>query len=198
MRSSSLRFVVIVVTLLAGGWLVMPVSAQNRLWVLVNGALVYSGPVTITGNTTISGNLTVGQNITSTAGNLLATSSGRIYWNGRAAMLSGADKQWSVQDAANLTGMEVSVGSATLGTCTGGTITAGSHNFAGGYTGNTSGSCVVNFGTPNWTNAPFCTAMSIASTTHPRVSAVATSSITITGGVSGEAITYHCDGRIGT
>lgn len=104
----------------------------------------------------------------------------------------------SLTDATEATGEEINLGSATLGTCTGGTITTGSHNFAGGYTGNTSSSCVVNFGTPAWTNAPFCVAMSIASTTHPRVSAVSTSAITVTGGVSGEAITYLCSGRIGT
>lgn len=111
---------------------------------------------------------------------------------------SSADKLFTLQNSGVTTGMEITLGSATLGTCTGGTITAGSHNFGGGYTGNTSGSCIVNFGSPNWTNAPFCLAMSTASTTHPRVSAVSTSSMTITGGVSGEAITYHCDGRIGT
>lgn len=195
---SSMRFVVIVATLLVGGWLTMPASAQNRLWVLVNGALVYSGNITVNGNQTINGGLTTSGNITATTGSLQANAATRIYWNSRSAMLSSADKMWSLLDSANLTGEELSVGSATLGTCTGGTITAGSHNFAGGYTGNTSGSCVVNFGTPNWSNAPFCVAMSIASTTHPRVSAVATSSITITGGVSGEAITYVCLGRIGT
>lgn len=108
------------------------------------------------------------------------------------------DSALKINNRAQTSGYEVSLGSATLGTCTGGTITTGSHNFAGGYTGNTSSSCIVNFGTPNWTNAPFCVAMSIASTTHPRVSAVSTSSMTITGGVSGEAITYLCQGRIGT
>lgn len=116
----------------------------------------------------------------------------------RSRLLSSADKLLSVTDSTQTTGLEVNNGSATLGTCTGGTITAGSHNFGGGYTGNTSGSCIVNFGAPAWTNAPFCGAWSTASTTHPRVSAISTTSMTITGGVSGEAITYLCSGRIGT
>lgn len=122
---------------------------------------------------------------------------GSYYVTTRSGWLSTADKLFQIENQAANTGFEMNVGSATLGTCTGGTITTGSHNFAGGYTGNTSSSCVVNFGAPSWTNAPFCIAMSIASTTHPRVSAVSTSSMTITGGVSGEAITYHCSGRIG-
>lgn len=119
-------------------------------------------------------------------------------WNGRAAMSSPADKQVKIVDSGGTTGIEVNVGTPTLGTCTGGAIVSGSHNFAGSYTGNTSGSCIINFGTPNFTNAPFCFAMSLASTTHPRISAASASSITVTGGVSGEQINYHCDGRIGT
>lgn len=131
-------------------------------------------------------------------GAVQAASGSTIGWASVTKLVSSTDKLLTIRDSAAATGAEITVGSATLGTCTAGTITTGSHNFAGGYTGNTSGSCIVNFGTPNWTNAPFCLAMSIASTTHPRISAVSTSSMTVTGGVSGEAITYHCWGRIGT
>jgi len=95
-------------------------------------------------------------------------------------------------------GEEFNFGVPTLGTCTGGSMVSGSHNNAGQYTGNTSSSCVINFGAPNWTNAPFCWAMSTASTTHPRISAAANNTITVTGGVSGEAINFFCKGRIGT
>ncbi len=133
-------------------------------------------------------------------------SPGTIVWSSTTSALgtggtqlgSTSAKLWQIGDSqASGSGIEVNVSPATLGTCTGGTITTGSHSAAGGYTGNTSSSCIVNFAT-NWTNAPFCLAMSIASTTHPRVSATAVGSITITGGVSGEAITYLCTGRIGT
>lgn len=99
---------------------------------------------------------------------------------------------------AAVSGQEFNLGVPTLGTCTAGALTSGSHNFAGQYTGNTSSSCVINFGTPNFTNTPFCFAMSTASTTHPRISAASASSITVTGGVSGETIQYLCQGRIGT
>jgi len=169
--------------------------------VLVNGALRYTGPVTITGGLgstlTTGGTITSGNAIVATT-NVQAGNTGFIGFASGAQIQGATDKMILLESNAGTTGAEINVGSATLGTCTGGTITTGSHNFAGGYTGNTSGSCVINFGTPNFTNAPFCVAMSIASTTHPRVSATATSSITITGGVSGEAITYICLGRIGT
>lgn len=121
-----------------------------------------------------------------------------VTFSGRSALGSTADKLIQALDNAAATGIEESLGTATLGTCTAGAIVSGSHNFAGSYTGNTSGSCVINFGAPNFTNAPFCSAHSRASTTHPRISAVSTSSITITGGVSGEQIDYFCRGRIGT
>lgn len=136
--------------------------------------------------------------ISSNNSGIQAATGATIGWANVTKLFANTDKQLLVRDAAAATGAEISMGSATLGACTGGTITTGSHNFAGGYTGNTSSSCIITFGTPNWVNAPFCVAMSIASTTHPRVSATSTSSITITGGVSGEAITYGCWGRIGT
>jgi len=121
-----------------------------------------------------------------------------LFWAGRTSMNSTADSLMNVTNNAGSSGMELNVGVPTLGTCTAGSLTSGSHNFAGEITGNTSGSCILNFGTPNFTNTPICFAMSRTSTTHPRISAASASSITITGGVSGEAIGYHCDGRIGT
>lgn len=121
-----------------------------------------------------------------------------FYWGGRTLFGATADKLLQVLDNGGTTGREFNGGTPALGTCTGGSLTSGSHNFAGEITGNTSSSCIVNFGTPNFTNTPICFAMSRTSTTHPRISAASASSITITGGVSGEAIGYHCEGRIGT
>lgn len=131
-------------------------------------------------------------------GSVQAAAGSAMFWLGRSTMSSTADKLLMLGDAAVLTGTEINVGTPTLGTCTAGALTSGSHNFAGQYTSNTSGSCVINFGTPNFTNTPFCFAMSTASTTHPRISASSNSSITVTGGVSGETIQYLCIGRIGT
>lgn len=136
--------------------------------------------------------------IFSNGGSLETAATGLMFFNTRAVLGSSADKLLQVTDNAALTGMELNAGTPALGTCTAGSLTSGSHNFAGEITGNTSGSCILNFGTPSFTNTPICFAMSRTSTTHPRISAASASSITITGGVSGEAIGYHCDGRIGT
>jgi hypothetical protein len=175
-------------------------------------------PVTVAGTTTaglqiavsINGGAYVNELTLSSAGVVTATSSvvsgsnvqsaagSRFYINGRGGPGASADKQFTLTDNGATTGAEINGGTPTLGTCTGGSLTSGSHNFAGEITGNTSGSCALNFGTPNFINTPICFAMSRTSTTHPRISASSTSAITITGGVSGEAIGYHCDGRIGT
>lgn len=161
---------------LNGGALSYPLTLKD------NGVMTLAGAFSQTGS---------GQIITVAA-------DGGFGHNGRARTASTADKLLQINDSANSTGMELNVGTPTLGTCTGGSLTSGSHNFAGQYTGNTSGSCAINFGTPNFTQTPFCFAMSTASTTHPRISASSTSSITVTGGVSGETIQYFCIGRIGT
>ena len=48
---------------------------------------------------------------------------------------ASADKLTQVNDNANATGLELNVGTPTLGTCTGGTLVSGSHNFGGEVTG---------------------------------------------------------------
>lgn len=160
----------------------------------LNGAAV-SYPLTVTS----AGVLTTTSSIISSASvQLGAGNSVRFGGGATGRHLSTADKLHQFDDQAEVTGLELNGGTPTLGTCTGGSMTSGSHNTAGNYTGNTSGSCVINFGTPNFTNTPFCFAMSTASTTHPRISASANNSITVTGGVSGEAIQFFCIGRIGT
>jgi len=129
---------------------------------------------------------------------LQAAGAGNIRWQGRTSMASAGDKLLSILDVGATTGLEFNGGTPTLGTCTGGSITSGSHNSAGQYTGNTSSSCIINFSSPHLSNTPFCFAMSTASTTPPRISAASASSITVTGGVSGETIQFLCIGRIGT
>ncbi len=107
-------------------------------------------------------------------------------------------KLTQVLDGAAATGLELNTGTPALGTCTGGTLVSGSHNFGGEITGNTSGSCVLNFGTPNFTNTPFCTLNDETNLVAARVSARSNASITITGLTSGDAVQYLCFGRIGT
>lgn len=170
-------------------------GASTNLFALYGGA---------SGTTTefavdLTGQASATNFVASTSGNGFTNAAGAKYtWSGRNSFGTTADKLYQLNDTGNTTGLELNVGTPTLGTCTGGSLVSGSHNFGGQYTGNTSSSCIINFGTPNFTNTPYCFAMSTASTTHPRISASSNSSITITGGVSGETITYHCDGRIGT
>ena len=163
---------------------------------LNDAAFNTAATLTAGGNLTTTGSMTSSMFFATT--NVSAGSSGSLLIGSRGGFSATADKQILQLDTGGTTGMELNVGTPTLGTCTAGSLTSGSHNFAGEITGNTSGSCVLNFGTPNYTNAPMCFAMSRTSTTHPRISAVAGNSITITGGVSGEAIGYVCVGRIGT
>lgn len=102
-------------------------------------------------------------------------------------------------DGSGATGQEFNVnGGPTLGTCTGGTITSGSHAQGGEVTGTTGGSCVINFNT-SWTNAPFCTATDESATpTALQLSARSVSSITVANITSGHSFNYICVGRIGT
>ncbi len=137
-----------------------------------------------------------------TAGSILANNyqtvaGGQVYWSGRTTLQSTADLLLQIENNAANTGLELSMGTPALGVCTAGVLVSGSHNFAGQITSNTSSSCALTFGTPQPTQIPFCFAMSTASTTHPRISAAATTGITITGGVSGETVNYFCIGRIG-
>ena len=136
---------------------------------------------------------------TNFAGNILVPSGSGLAITSRAAILASASKLIQLEDSGAATGAEFNLGTATLGTCTGGSITSGSHNFAGEVTGTTGGSCVINFGTPNFTNSPFCVLTDEGSTpTALQLSAKSASSITVANITSGHAFMYHCTGRIGT
>lgn len=134
----------------------------------------------------------------STTGNLIAGSSGAVFIGSRGAVSSTADKLIQLGDNAITTAIEINAGTPTLGTCTGGSLTSGAHNSAGEVTGNTSGSCVINFGTPNFTNTPFCFINDETALIAVRISARSASSITVTGAGSGDAFQFFCIGRIGT
>lgn len=117
----------------------------------------------------------------------------------RAQIGATASKLVQVIDSGGTTGVEINGGTPTLGTCTGGALTSGSHNDAGEVTGTTGGSCVINFGAPNYTNAPFCTAIDESATpTALQLSARSNASITIANITSGHNIIWACHGRIGT
>lgn len=121
-----------------------------------------------------------------------------IHTSGGTTIASTANKLLQVNDSGNTTGLEFNGGTPTLGTCTGGTLVSGSHNSGGEVTGNTSGSCIINFGTPNFTNTPFCFVNDETALIAVRISARSNASITVTGAGSGDAFQFFCIGRIGT
>lgn len=123
---------------------------------------------------------------------------GAFTVTGRSAFLSTADKLVQLENNANTTGVEFNVGTPTLGTCVGGSVTSGSHNTMGEVTGNTSGSCIINFGIPNFTNTPFCTINDESALIAVQISARSASSMTVTGAASGNNFQWICLGRIGT
>lgn len=153
-------------------------STSNALWVSIQG--------------TVTGTLTATAYLIATLGMCPGTAN-------KACIQSSSDSLLQVMASSLTTGIEFNVGIPTLGTCTGGTMTSGSHNTAGEVTGNTSGSCVINFGAPSFTNTPFCmTNDESSSIIQPNVSSRSASSITISGQASGNAVQWICIGRIGT
>lgn len=176
---------------------VLPATAATptgtwKLGYSLNGAAaVYPFTVTDAGVVNTTGEIRSGTNVR-------VPTTGQFFWNGRSMLTSTADKLVSVLDQAGLTGVEINTGTPTLGTCTGGTLVSGAHNFGGEVTGNTSGSCVINFGTPNFTNTPFCFVNDETALIAVRISARSASSITVTGAGSGDAFQFFCIGRIGT
>ncbi len=115
----------------------------------------------------------------------------------RTLISTTADKLLQVTDNGGTTGIELNMGTPTLGTCTGGAVVAGSHNFGGQITGNTSGTCAVTFGTPNFSQTPFCQATDGTGARALFITAASTSTFTVNGLTSGDSFTYFCAGRIG-
>lgn len=137
------------------------------------------------------------QGALTTTGNILLPAAGTLTATGRSSFSSSADSLAQVKNNGGTTGMELNTGTPSLGTCTGGSLTSGSRNFAGEVTGTTGGSCVINFGTPNFTNAPFCTLSDESGTPAVmQLSARSASSITIAGITSGHNVIFICFGRI--
>lgn len=117
-----LRLIAVVVSLLLGSYLVAPASAQGRFWVLVNGALRYTGVVTITGplavgTTVVPATNTLSQSFVGGGGMLGQTGAGGdfdVCWNcyynsgfkyritdvaGKFGFNTVASGDWSIQTA---------------------------------------------------------------------------------------------------
>lgn len=133
-------------------------------------------------------------------GALQGLNAGSLIFGDRATQRSTAQGLWQVSGStAENFGLQVNTGTAapTVGTCGTGTIDSGSRNMVGGFTATGATACTVTFGSPAWTNIPWCvvTLENVAITT-PYVSARSTTAFTVSGLTAGDKVTYWCGGRI--
>ena len=131
-----------------------------------------------------------------TNGSVTLPAGGTFGFSGRNGWSSGANGLTTTTDTAGAFGIQINTGTAAP-TFNNGTVTTGSRNTAGQITltgGNTGG--VITFGSPNWTNAPFCTLTGSAATDIPQITAVTTSTLTVAGFTANGVFTYICIGRI--
>lgn len=115
----------------------------------------------------------------------------------KAQLKATSDKLTQIVDSGNVTGFELNIGTPTLGSCVSGSLGSGSHNFGGRVTGIQAATCNIAFGTPTFTNAPYCTVSPETTGTSLRLTTSATS-MTISGVTSATDLQFHCVGRIGT
>ena len=110
---------------------------------------------------------------------------------------SAADGSLSIDNNAASSGLQLTFGAdVTVTTCGTGAPTAGSKNSAGEITPTGAVACTVTFATPTFTNTPFCVVTVEGTTVTQYISAISTTSFTVSGLLSGEKFMYHCTGRI--
>ncbi len=101
-------------------------------------------------------------------------------------------------NAANTFGPQFNSGTAvpTVATCGTGAVTAHSSNTAGEVTATGASTCSVVFGSPNFTNQPFCVIEDETSVVATRISAISVSGFTVTGLTSGDKFMFQCIGGV--
>lgn len=204
-----LRIVVTLAALLVGAYLVTPAEAQGRFWVIVNGAMRYTGPVTansygFTAEPALMFRRSQAATVTLDGGTLAlsngsfqASAAGFLGLTSRSQISSPADGLVNVtQFSAATVGYQVNPGTAapTATTCGTGTVTAHSNNMAGQITATGATTCTVTFGLPNWTFTPFCSVTDVTTIAALRVSAASATAITVTGLTSSDVFNWVCGG----
>lgn len=132
-------------------------------------------------------------------GSASLSSAGYVGWNSLSLFRSLTNGLIKATNNAVTIGIELNVGTAgsTVTTCGTGTITANSRNMAGGFTATGATACTVTFGTPAWTNTPFCVVtLRNAPTTTPYISAISTTAFTVSNLTANDVINYNCIGPI--
>lgn len=139
----------------------------------------------------------------------IAPSAGNIRFESRAQTTSNGDGLWNVLDNSGSFGLQFNVGTAAPTVASGGggspAIQTGSRNAVGAVdvgTGGVATQIVINFGAPNWTNAPRCVAWVETGTAgNVRAHGVTTtaSAMTITAAtawVANAIVAWQCEARI--
>lgn len=130
-----------------------------------------------------------------------AGNSSYFTWFGRTRLYSSADSLFNVMNTGNTFGLQFNAGTAatTVTACGTGAITVPSRNGNGAFTATGAAACTVTFATGTWTNTPRCviTATKVP-TTFPYISAISTTSFTVSGMTAGDNLTvnYICEGAI--
>lgn len=144
-----MKRVLLLASLLVGAYLVTPAEAQGRFWVLVNGALRYTGTTTITGRAT-SDSVTV-------------AAAGDVTFLARTNLMAPAAGIFLLANGQNSTGLRMQFGNIPTfnsGFGTSPSVIAGSSDSAFSVnvgTGGAATSGVINFAS-TWAVAPVCIA----------------------------------------
>ena len=178
---------------------VLPVSGNT---VYGNLKIGYMNPVTDAITYPIQFDpLNLDLTITNANGSLAISGSAKFNFSTREILLSPADGLFSITNGSQNVGIQINTGTAapTLANCgaAGGTLTTGRRNAAGEATPtNSNTSCDIVFGTPAWTNTPFCVIEDETTLQAARVSAISTTGFTVAGLTGGDKFMWICLGRI--
>lgn len=194
-----LRWALVCLTLAFGIGIAVP-EAQGRFWVLVNGALRYTGIVQINGPLTIQGAGGTGAVLTNTSSTTL-TASGPITASGFTLSSTSGSFSLASRGFFSATGadglLQLTSNGFTIGVVlkvdalptvasgfgTSPSITAGSTPFAGSVnvgTGGAATSGVINFAGTAYPSAPFCLATPSLTNVPTRATTISTTQLTLT------------------
>lgn len=126
-------------------------------------------------------------------------SAGPYFMNGTTNLSTTSDGIFDIKNTDTTHGIELSTNTAaiTVTSCGTGTVTTGSRNSAGEATATGATACTVQFKNNTWTNTPFCVPEDESTLQAVRISAISTSSFTVTGLTSGDKFMWICLGQVG-
>lgn len=133
-----------------------------------------------------------------TGSSIVAAAAGTNSFLGRSFFSSTANGllRFGQNSGAVGTLLEMNMGTAnpTVTSCGTGTVTANSTNTAGEVTPTGASACTLTFGTPAYTNKPFCVVTMETVAEVFRISAISTTAFTVTFTTAANVFSYHCFG----